>query len=268
MYNQGRKNIFLSISFFLFKQRKEFYAIIFECGHKIRRRNTDMDTKKREEKQNGKRASVLDAMEKLILDGKAASCSVTEIARAANMGKGSLYYYYGSKREIEIGLYYRTYGSFIEKCGRVLENQNNAVEKLKILFATYYGQVVDPAIDDYLHLPQNMDMHQKVLAKLVNTVSPILSGIIKQGVAEGVFDCGAPDEYAVIYATVLAFLFDDGIFHFSEEETYKKLAVFAETVERSLRMKDGYLSFMRDREFLLSLKNVQGGAAPFRLSNA
>ena len=227
-----------------------------------------MDTKKKEEKQRGKRASVLDAMEKLILEGKAASCSVTEIAKAANMGKGSLYYYYSSKREIEIGLYYRTYGGFIEKCRCVLETKSNATEKLKSLFATYYGQVVDPAIDGYLHLPQNMDMHQKVLAKLVNTVSPILAEIIRQGVSEKVFDCGMPDDYAVICVCVLTFLFDTGIFNLSEEEIFKKLAVLAEISERSLKMDKGCLSFMRDKEFLRSLKNSRGEATPFRLPNA
>jgi AcrR family transcriptional regulator len=184
------------------------------------------------------------------------------------MGKGSLYYYYSSKREIEIGLYYRTYGGFIEKCKCVLETKTNAVEKLKSLFATYYGQVVDPAIDGYLHLPQNMDMHQKVLAKLVNTVSPILAEIIKQGVSEEVFDCNMPDDYAVICVCVLTFLFDTGIFNLSEEETFKKLAVLAEMSERSLKTKDGCLSFMRDKEFLRSLKNSREDATPFRLTNA
>jgi hypothetical protein len=128
------------------------------------------------------------------------------------------------------------------------------LEKLKALFKTYYDQALGLSLDSYLHLPQNMDMHQKVLALLVESITPILSKILKQGTEKGVLDCDAPDEFANIFVCVFAFLFDPGIFNLNVDETLNKLSAFAEIMERALKAKKDSLSFMRDREFLLSLK--------------
>jgi len=205
-------------------------------------------------KRKDKKALILDAMEKIINDGNADGCSVDEIAKVADIGKGSVYYYYKSKREIEMDLYFRTFGSFVEHCQSIPETEMKALEKLKALFKTYYDQALGLNLDSYLHLPQNMDMHQKVLALLVESITPILSKILKQGTEEGVLDCDAPDEFANIFVCVFAFLFDPGIFNLKVDETLNKLSAFAEVMERALKIKNGGLSFMRDKDFLLSLK--------------
>jgi AcrR family transcriptional regulator len=217
-------------------------------------------------KRKDKKALILDAMEKIICDGNAEACSVDEIAKVAGIGKGSIYYYYRSKREIEMDLYFRTFNSFVERCESIPEAELNVLEKLKTLFRTYYSQTLHLTIDNYLHLPQNMDMHQKVLALLVDSISPILSKILEQGIEEGVFDCDTPGEYANIYVCVFAFLFDPGIFKLTPEEIFSKLSAFAEVMERGLKAKKGSLSFMRDKEFLLSMK--ANSESDFRLSNA
>jgi len=211
-------------------------------------------------KREKKRALILDAMEKLIIEDKAADCSVSEIAKTAGIGKGSIYYYYRSKREIEIDLYYKTFGGFVENCEHIPNIQGNALEKMKILFKTYYSQTLNLAIDNYLHLPQNMDMHQKVLSKLVETISPILSKIIECGVGEGIFDCDKPSEYAQFYVCIFTFLFDEGIFDMSEEEALIKLMAISELMERGLKAKTNSLSFVYDKELLSSMRG------PVRLS--
>jgi AcrR family transcriptional regulator len=206
------------------------------------------------DREKRKKGLILDAMEKLIISGRAADCTVSEIAKTAGIGKGSVYYYYRSKREIEIDLYYRAFHGFVENCKFILEAQTNTKEKLMTLFKTYYSQCLDLAFDDYLHLPQNMDMHQKVLAELVETISPILAKIFEQGVEEGVIKCSTPKEFAEIYVCVFAFLFDPGIFTLSEEEILSKLTAFTEIIEKSLEAEKGFLSFVCDKDFLLSLR--------------
>jgi AcrR family transcriptional regulator len=217
-------------------------------------------------KRKDKKALILDAMEKIIGDGKAADCSVDEIAKVAGIGKGSIYYYYRSKREIEMDLYLRVFSSFIEKCESIPKTKAKALEKLKALFKTYYSQTLDLTIDNYLHLPQNMDMHQKVLTLLVSSMSPILSEILVQGIEEGIFECDMPDQYANLYVGIFAFMFDPGIFELTAEETFHKLTAFAELMERGLKAKKGCLSFVQDKDFLLSLK--AGSESDFHLSNA
>jgi AcrR family transcriptional regulator len=217
-------------------------------------------------KRKDKKALILDAMEKIICDGKAEGCSVDEIAKVAGIGKGSVYYYYKSKREIEMDLYFRTFSSFVERCESIPEAKVNVLEKLRTLFRAYYSQTLDLTIDNYLHLPQNMDMHQKVLALLVNSISPILSKVLAQGIEEGIFECDMPDEYANLYVGIFAFMFDTGIFELTAEETFSKLTAFAELMERGLKAKKGCLSFVHDKDFLLSLRAVS--ESDFHLANA
>ncbi|MDR2581329.1 MAG: TetR/AcrR family transcriptional regulator [Fibromonadaceae bacterium] len=211
------------------------------------------------DREKRKKGLILDAMEKLIISGRAADCTVSEIAKTAGIGKGSVYYYYRSKREIEIDLYYRAFHGFVKNCEFILDDtKTNTKEKLMTLFKTYYSQCLDLTFDDYLHLPQNMDMHQKVLAELVKTISPILAKILEQGVEEGILECSMPKEFAEIFVCIFAFLFDPGIFKLSEEETLSKLVAFTEVMEKSLGAEKGFLSFVCDKDFLLSLRAQKG----------
>ena len=52
---------------------------------------------------------ILDALQQLLKDKKMQNISVSEIARAAEMGKGSIYYYFPSKEAILNSLIERSY---------------------------------------------------------------------------------------------------------------------------------------------------------------
>ncbi len=195
-------------------------------------------------KKTDKEKRILDAMETLLLRGEGLTCSVSQIAKTAGIGKGSIYYYFASKEEIADALITRTYAGFIDRCQAVLTAPINALDKLKLLFRTYYSQSVDRTLDEYLHLPQNADMHQKSLAHIVLTMSPILAEILEQGAKEGALTCHTPAEYAQIIVTVLAFLFDYGIFPQRATDTQSKLKAFAEMLETSLSIEQGFFSFL------------------------
>ncbi len=194
--------------------------------------------------KNDKKTRILNAMESLLIAGNGISCSVSEIAKTAGIGKGSVYYYFNSKEEIAAALIARIYGGFIDNCNSVLNTPLNALDKLRLLFKTYYGNSVDFTIDAYLHLPQNADMHQKSLAHIVLNMSPIVSQILEQGAKEGILVCNAPTEHAQIILTVLAFLFDYGIFEQNPSEVKKKLKAFSEMLEKSLSIEQGFFSFL------------------------
>lgn len=193
---------------------------------------------------DNKKAKILNAMEKLIINGKGLSASVSEIAKAAGIGKGSIYYYFKSKEEIADALILRMYGKFIDNCKSVLSAPLNAVEKLKLLFKTYYSQSINLTIDTYLHLPQNIALHQKSLTFIVLNMSPIISKILEQGNKENSLKCDAPNEYAHFILTVLTFLFDYGIFEQNPIDTHNKLKAFSELLEKSLDLEKGSFSFL------------------------
>lgn len=192
-----------------------------------------------------KKNLILNAMLKLLESNKGAACSVSDIAKTANIGKGSIYYYFKSKEEIFDALVEREYNKIIEKC-RVLidQSQANAIEKLALLLKSYRNSVVSFSMDSYLHQQQNAAIHQKSLAKILSSLSPIVSGIIEQGIKEKLFHCDKPQETAEIILSVYCFLCDPGIFVWTPEQLKNKALALASLLENGLASPKGSFKFL------------------------
>ncbi|MDV3428081.1 MAG: TetR/AcrR family transcriptional regulator [Bacillota bacterium] len=192
-----------------------------------------------------KKELILNAMMDLLAEDKGAACSVSDIAKKAGIGKGSIYYYFKSKEEIFDGLVEREYSKIIEKCRAVIDNAEvNAVEKLALLIQSYRSFMVDSSIDEYLHQQQNAAIHQKSLAKILCSLTPIVTGIIKQGTDEKLFQCSRPEETAEIILSVYCFLFDPGIFSWSLEQVSVKLKALSDLLEHGLMAPKGSFQFI------------------------
>lgn len=102
-------------------------------------------------------------------------------------------------------------------------------------------------IDTYLHLPQNAELHQKSLGKILKEISPILTDILKQGVEEGIFHCNYLKEYSEIILSVFTFLLDPGIFRWTANEVNDKLKALADLLERGLILPAGSMSILYEQ---------------------
>lgn len=191
-----------------------------------------------------KRELILNTMQELFKEGKAGTASVSDIAKRAGIAKGGLYYYFKSKEEVMDALVEREYENIIENCRVLLDSSDlNATDKMALLLHTYTSSYVDPSLDEYLHLPQNAAIHQKSLAKILLSLSGLVSSIIEQGVNEGIYKCEYPEEYSHIVMSVFTFLMDPGIFNWTSEQKIRKLQALATMLEQSLQAKEGSFSF-------------------------
>ncbi len=194
-----------------------------------------------------KRELILDTMQELFKEGKAGTASVSDIARRAGIAKGGLYYYFKSKEEVMDALVEREYGSIIKTCNQVLDCSGlNAIEKFAVLLHTYKSSYVDPSLDEYLHMPQNAAIHQKSLSQILLSLSKVITGIIEQGVQEGLMVCRYPEEYSQIILSVFTFLLDQGIFCWTNDQIILKLKALADILEKGLSVKNGSFSFLYD----------------------
>lgn len=180
-----------------------------------------------------------------VIEGKAGTASVSDIAKQAGIAKGGLYYYFKSKEEVMDALVERIYEDIIKNCSNILKNCNlNAIEKLALLLHTYTTSYVDPSIDIYLHLPQNAALHQKSLAQILLSLSGIINEILEQGIQEGCFTCEYPTEYSKIILSVFTFLLDPGIFTWTSQERHLQLHALADILEKGLGTASGSFSFL------------------------
>lgn len=181
----------------------------------------------------------------MIIDNRGAACSVSDIARQAGIGKGSIYYYFKSREEILDALVTRTYGTMIDSCAAVIAGSSlPAVKKMALLFQSYYASIVNNSVDRYLHERQNAAIHQKSLAMILTALAPVEAEIIEQGNQEKVFDCSFPEEFSVIILAEFCFVFDAGIFDWTTQQMLKKLQALIEFLERSLPAPAGSFNFL------------------------
>lgn len=198
-----------------------------------------------EEKGLEKRSLIINSLRALIIDGKGSACSVSDIAKRAGIGKGSIYYYFHSKEDILEALIDHDYSSLIEKCHNTVEESNlPAIPKIALLFQSYYSHSVDNKLDQYLHEPANAYIHQMSLSKILLHMSPILADIIRQGVEESIFICPYPEEFAEMVIAELCFVLDPGIFSFTNAERTNKLHALGRFVEKALEAPVGSFSFL------------------------
>ena len=86
---------------------------------------------------------------------------------------------------------------------------------------------------------ENVLMHIKIKEKLIETVVPILTRIVKDGIREGIFDCNNIPERVRLMLIVSNEIFDDGKF------TKKDIDVFIDMTEKLLGAEPGTMSFIR-----------------------
>lgn len=96
-------------------------------------------------------------------------------------------------------------------------------------------------IMEHIHKPQNALMHQKIQKVIINGVPPILTGIIREGIEQGMFSTPFPYEcmeMVVIYANTV---FDDDMITLTNEERGSRMLAFVCNVERLLGAASGSL---------------------------
>ena len=88
--------------------------------------------------------------------------------------------------------------------------------------------------------PENIVMHEKIRKKIVEEAVPLLSEVVEEGVAEGVFSCDCIPERVRMLLVISSDTFDEGRF------TARDIAVFIDMTEKLLGAEPGTMSFIRD----------------------
>ena len=116
---------------------------------------------------NKKSDLILDSMQKLMLKKDTRSISVSEIAREAGIGKGSIYYYFKSKEEIVDAVIERSYSDAIRQAQELVQAPGlDALTKMEIIFRTCRDSSIELSRQEagsYMELQQSALLHQQYI---------------------------------------------------------------------------------------------------------
>ena len=195
---------------------------------------------------------ILNSAEELMCNMEAPNRDMTVdmIAKNAGIGKGSIYYYFQSKEEIIDAVIERSYTSAIREYFASTDNCVNTYEKLKQLFVSMIRkefQDNNRNIITSLHVQDDIMLHYKLMMTAIKTVSPILTEILKDGMADGSIHTETPVESAEMVVAMLTFLLNRSFFPSDDESMLRKLKLYANVLETCFETEKGSFSFLFTR---------------------
>lgn len=152
-------------------------------------------------KTSGARKSeIMDAAEALFVQKGFDRVPVQELLESVGIAKGTFYHHFASKEELLNAILERTLEGIGERAGAVAASPDmTAPAKLQAMLGVIFstggerrGMTLDP--DDDRHLVMHLKLTRLFYAKL----EPALAAVTRQGIAEGAFRTGDPDDVTAI----------------------------------------------------------------------
>lgn len=197
---------------------------------------------------NQKRTLILNAMQELMNTSSAQAVSVSDIAKKAGIGKGSIYYYFRSKEEILEAVIERSYSNAIEKAKELVDNQKlDALTKMEIVFYACRDsslELLRQEAGNFFEVQQSALMHQQYIKIMVRKLKPLLAAIIRQGNEERTMYCKSPEEAAEIVLIILLIKMDKQLSDQNRGQIQKTLDVFTYMLETSFGIEKGRLDYL------------------------
>lgn len=190
-----------------------------------------------------RRNEILDAADELFGQKGFDGTSTNDILEKVGIARGTLYYHFKSKEDIMDALIERYSVRLLGAAREIAEDKSIPVVEriIRVVRAMNLNGGSSQEIMEHIHKPQNALMHQKIQKVIVHGVPPILTGIIREGIEQGMFNTPYPYEcmeMVVIYANTV---FDDDLVTLTDEERLSRMLAFICNVERLLGAESGSL---------------------------
>ena len=162
------------------------------------------------------------------------------------IARGTLYYHFQSKEDILDALIDRINENLIAKAGRIAGDKSlPVVERIIRAIAGMNLENGDSAIGhevlEQMHRPQNALMHQKMQQRMMDGVIPLISALVEEGNAQGVFHAGYPRETTEMLILYAGIAFDSRL-GLTPEQTAHRAQALIHNTEKLLGVEEGSLA--------------------------
>ena len=166
--------------------------------------------------------------------------SVDEIISQAGIAKGTYYYYFETKEQMLEEVIGMMIGQEMQAAEQILQTDLPVPQKIVGIITSLRPATAESPIEEALMKPENIIMHGKIQKKLIESVTPLLSEVVEEGIAEGIFACDHIPERVRMLLVISSETFDEG--QFSEGD----IAVFIDMAEKLLGAETGTMQFVRE----------------------
>ena len=164
--------------------------------------------------------------------------SVDEIIEKAQIAKGTYYYYFQSKEQMLEEVIDMMIENETKMAEQIIRTDIPVPQKIVGILTSMKPTEEEQPIKNTLFQDENVLMHHKVRKKLIDTLTPLLSEVIEEGVNEGIFECDNIPERVKMLLIISDGTFNEGTF--SERD----ISVFIDMTEKLLGAENGTMSFI------------------------
>lgn len=192
--------------------------------------------KEAEERRN----EILDVAERMFVTKGFDHTSTNDILNEIGIARGTLYYYFKSKEDILDAMIDRTTGQLMAEAESIARKKEIPVlQRLTLTMkALNMNGPLGNEIMEQIHKPQNALMHQKLQDSLLARVNPLVTGLIKEGIEQGICQTDYPAEVVEMTLLYSNIMFDVFV-EYSKEERRRKIEAFIYNLERLLGTERG-----------------------------
>ena len=166
--------------------------------------------------------------------------SVDEIIVEAGIAKGTFYYYFETKEQLLEEVIGMMIDRETEAAAQILAAEIPVSQKIAGIISSLRPTQEETPIEGALMQPENIVMHEKIRKKIVEAAIPLLSRVVEEGIAQGVFSCDCIPERVRMLLVISSDTFDEGRF------TAQDVTVFIDMTEKLLGAQPGTMAFIRD----------------------
>lgn len=189
-----------------------------------------------------RRNEILDVAEMLFSTKGFDNTSTNDILDEIGIARGTLYYHFKSKEDILDAMIDRITEQLMRRATVIAKDKSIPVlERLiRSIMALNVDNDLGHMVMEQVHRPQNALLHQKMQSKMLKVVNPMIIEIIRDGIAQGIWQTDYPEgmvEMTMLYSNV-AF---DELEECEPQEREQRIKAFTYNVERMLGMQEGAL---------------------------
>ena len=189
-----------------------------------------------------RRNEILDVAERLFATKGFDNTSTNDILNEIGIARGTLYYHFKSKEDILDAMIERISNRLVAKAKVITQNEEIPVlQRLTMaVMALNLDNDLGHEVMEQVHKAQNALLHQKMQENLLTQVVPLITGLIEEGIRQGICQTDYPAEVVemVMLYSCTAF---DALAGDSEEMRQRKAEAFIYNLERLLLMQRGSL---------------------------
>lgn len=210
---------------------------------------------------------ILDALRELMEDRDIRSISVSEIAKKARIGKGSIYYYFPSKDALLDALVERSYQVSLETAKSLAARTDlSPFMRMALLFEACRSSSTEFLKREMMIESQNIEysketasavqtekreqsreqahVHRKFLTYVISELRPVLTEIIQQGIDQNLLHFDDPAALAELVLIVLAVKLDNYLIPSAPQDTERTLRGLTTLLEAGTGIPRGTLDFL------------------------